>query len=140
MYPRPPTEDRRDPARSSMKGTRMRRLASTALAALSFAGCTFPLGGVHLVMGGDFAALPPLALLKRVTGRTCHVDSGQDIGNLGLAVDDALRSVPGANAIVGATFTVTQTSYVYVVKTCIVVEGQAARVRIEDAAQPAEER
>jgi len=104
----------------------MRRAAALALLgalALAALGCvTYRTGALAAVSTGPL----PLAMTtvaERVEGRSC-VDEAET--GFRLAIDDAVRKAPGANALVEATL--------YFERLCLVVRGRAVRVEPARAA------
>jgi hypothetical protein len=95
----------------------MRRALALAAAGLAAAGCvTYESGALAAASPGPL----PLAMTfvaERVEGRSC---GGFTEGGFRLAIDDAVRKAPGANALVDATL--------YFERLCLVVRGKAVRV------------
>lgn len=72
-------------------------------------------------------ALPVRVLATNVTGS--HCDSGFTIdwapADWGLAIDDAIRSVPGADAMSGVSFSFERENYLLYSRWCAKVTGSA---------------
>ena len=100
---------------------RRRRLALRAavalLAALAVAGCVTIQSGSLAAVSTETLPLPMTFVAEQVEGRSC-VDAIET--GFRLAIDDAVRKVPGANALVDVTLGFE--------RLCIVVRGKAVRV------------
>ena len=94
----------------------MRRVAAL-VACLAAAGCVSYQSGPLAAVSVETLPLPMTFLAERVEGRSC-VDAIET--GFRLAIDDAVRKVPGANALVDVTLGFE--------RLCIVVRGKAVRV------------
>jgi hypothetical protein len=94
-----------------------------ALAALALAssGCVTYRTGVLAAAANGPLPVPMTTVAAQVEGRSC-IDETET--GFRLAIDDAIRQAPGANALVEATLTFE--------RLCLVVRGRA--VRVETAA------
>jgi hypothetical protein len=92
------------------------RRAGLALC-LAAAGCVSYESGPLAAVSVETLPLPMTFLAERVEGRSC-VDEAET--GFRLAIDDAVRKAPGANALVDAT--------IHFEKLCLIVRGKAVRV------------
>jgi hypothetical protein len=90
-----------------------------ALAALALAasGCVTYRAGVLAAAANGPLPIPMTTVAAQVEGRSC-IDETET--GFRLAIDDAIRQAPGANALVEATLTFE--------RLCLVVRGRAVRV------------
>jgi hypothetical protein len=94
-----------------------RALALLACCAAWLTGCVTYESGSLAAVSSQTLPLPMTFVAERVEGRSC-VDQAES--GFRLAIDDALRKAPGANALVDAS--------IYFRKLCLVVRGKAVRV------------
>ena len=98
--------------------TRARTLAAAlGLAALAAPGCVTYRTGLLAAAANQPLPLAITTVAPQVEGRSC-IDEPET--GFRLAVDDAIRKAPGANALVEATLTFE--------RLCLVVRGRAVRV------------
>jgi hypothetical protein len=99
----------------------MRRAGALArvalLAGLAGAGCVTHESGALAAVSAQTLPLPMTFVAERVEGRSCV---GEAESGFRLAIDDAVRKAPGANALVDAA--------IYFERLCLVVRGKAVRV------------
>jgi len=95
----------------------MRGALAVAAACLSTAGCVSYDSGLLAAAAVETLPLPMTFVAERVEGRSC-VPLVEE--RLGLAIDDAIRKAPGANALVDAALSFE--------RLCLVVRGKAVRV------------
>ena len=93
--------------------------ASVLLASLclSSAGCVTYESGALAAVSTQTLPLPMTFVAEQVEGRSC-VDEAES--GFRIAIDDAVRKAPGANALVDAA--------IYFERLCLVVRGKAVRV------------
>jgi hypothetical protein len=94
-----------------------RATAIAALACLAAAGCVTVQSGSLAAVSAQTLPLPMTFVAEQVEGRSCVNDAET---NFRLAIDDAVRKAPGANALVDAAL--------YFERLCLVVRGKAVRV------------
>ena len=95
----------------------MRRALAIAAVGLTGTACVSYDSGLLAAVAVETLPLPMTFVAERVEGRSCVplVEA-----RLGLALDDAIRKAPGANALVDAAL--------YFERLCLVVRGKAVRV------------
>jgi hypothetical protein len=93
------------------------RRAAALVACLAAAGCVSYESGPLAAVSVETLPLPMTFLEEHVEGRSC-VDEAEP--GFRLAIDDAVRKAPGANALVDATL--------HFEKLCLIVRGKAVRV------------
>ena len=99
------------------RGVRAGRAAVALLAGLAAAGCVTVQSGSLVAVSTETLPLPMTFVAESVEGRSC-VDEAET--GFRLAIDDAVRKAPGANALVDAA--------IYFERLCLVVRGKAVRV------------
>jgi hypothetical protein len=100
------------------RGRALARRALLALAAcLAGSGCVTLESGSLAAVSAQTLPLPMTFVAESVEGRSC-VDEAES--GFRLAIDDAVRKAPGANALVDAAITFE--------RLCLVVRGKAVRV------------
>ena len=93
------------------------RAGSALAACLAAAGCVTMESGSLAAVSTETLPLPMTFVAEQVEGRSC-VDQPET--GFRLAIDDAVRKAPGANALVDAS--------IYFERLCLVVRGKAVRV------------
>jgi len=88
-----------------------------AAGAALLAGCVTYKSGSLAAVSTQTLPLPMTFVAEEVEGRSC-VDETES--GFRLAIDDAVRKAPGANALVDAS--------IYFERLCLVVRGKAVRV------------
>ena len=94
-----------------------RAVALLGASAALLAGCVTYKSGSLAAVSTQTLPLPMTFVAEEVEGRSC-VDETES--GFRLAIDDAVRKAPGANALVDAS--------IYFERLCLVVRGKAVRV------------
>jgi len=92
------------------------------LLGVATAGCVSYESGSLAAVSAVTLPLPMSFLAERVEGRSCV---GEAESGFRLAIDDAVRQAPGANALVDAS--------IYFERLCLVVRAKAVRVEAAGA-------
>jgi len=111
----------RDPIRHR-KATRAARAATALVACLAAPGCVTIESGSLGAVSTETLPLLMTFVAEGVEGRSC-VDEAES--GFRLAIDDAVRKAPGANALVDAA--------IYFERLCLVARGKGVRVEAPGA-------